>query len=469
VPGFAIAVVDRDGLVFACGFGLRDVERKLPMSVDTLVPIGSATKAFSAALIAQLVEQGKLDWERPVRSWIPGFELADPFASAQANLMDLSTHRVGLPRYDAMWFMDSAIRREDLVVRVRQLPLNQPFRSGFQYNNLMVTLAGHAAERAAGVPWETLVVQQLLQPLGMRRSGVDPQALQRDADHAEGYRQADDAAWQRVPTRLLGGTAPAGAIHASVTEMSAWLQMQLNEGRHGQQQIVKPASLRLLHRPVTVSDDPQGPESVPSGYAPGWFVDAYQGHRRLKHGGNLGGFSGLVTLLPDDGVGIVVLSNMQVSDLPGVATRIAMDHALGLTPRDWSQIFLQRNGGMGHNMSSELPARKEGTQPSHELAAYVGVFSHPAFGKVSISDEGGALVLVSGGLKTTLRHWHYDTFVGAKSLDEIWEDQLLQFELAPDGSVHGLRTALAEGVPDFLFVRESAAATPGASPALAPR
>lgn len=453
LPGLAVAVVNREQVLLLRGYGLRQVEPALPMTPDTLVPIGSATKAFSAALIASLVEEGKLDWQAPVRRTLKDFELQDPWATAQANLLDLSTHRTGMPRYDALWIMAPDTPRAEIVRRLRHLPPNQGFRAGFQYNNLMVTVAGHAAEVAAGQPWELLMQQRLLQPLGMRRAGFGEAHLRADPDHAEPYQLAEGGRWQHAPDQPLGETNPAGGLHASAREMAAWVQLQLNQGRHQQHALLKPESLALLHTPATVSDEDPSPEVTPGGYAPGWFVDAYRGHRRLFHTGIVGGYVSSVTFFPDQGVGFALMANLAHSSALSPIGRSIADRLLGLSHQDWSQQLLKRLGGPVHEMDGPPPKALPGTRPSLPLAAYAGRYRHPGLGEVRIELEGDHLTLVCNGRRTALQHLHYDRFVGEGSSDEVWDRQPLGFELDEDGQPRRLSSAVAPGLPELAFER----------------
>ena len=202
VPGVAVVIVQGDQTLYAKGFGWRDVARRLPVTADTLMAIGSASKAFTTALMAGLVEEGKLAWDQPVQRWLPEFKLHDRVAGERLTPLDLVTHRSGLPRHDALWY-NAQRSRQDLLHRLQYLEPSKDLRAAFQYNNLLFMVAGHLTERVSGQSWETHVTQRLLQPLGMRRSNFSVEQTREDADFSQPYRLAKNGEPQQVAFRAL--------------------------------------------------------------------------------------------------------------------------------------------------------------------------------------------------------------------------------------------------------------------------
>jgi len=170
VPGMAIAIVKYNDVVYSKGFGYRDVEKQLPVTPDTLFAIGSSTKAFTTFVLGTLVDEGKIEWDKPVRNYIPWFKLYDTGASERMTPRDLVTHRSGLPRHDLVWYNNYDASRKWLVERLPYLEPSADLREKFQYNNLMFLTAGYLTEVVTGKTWEEAVRERILLPLSMTRT-----------------------------------------------------------------------------------------------------------------------------------------------------------------------------------------------------------------------------------------------------------------------------------------------------------
>jgi CubicO group peptidase (beta-lactamase class C family) len=460
VPGVAVGVVRNGELVQVFTSGMRDVEQKLPVTADTLFAIGSSTKAFTTTVLATLADQGQLDWDAPVRRYLPEFQLADEVVSERLTPRDLVTHRSGMPRHDLVWYGAGGIERAELVRRLRWLPLSKDLRVDFQYNNLMLLTAGHLAERITGKSWETLVRERLFAPLGMTRSNFAVTTLAADADHAEPYRHSD-AKTDRIPFRDLSVIGPAGSINSSVREMAQWVALQLDGGKHAGSAVVQSSSLVQLHTSAMAMGDMPlpDPELVPVGYGLGWMVDVYRGARRVHHGGNIDGFSAAVAFLPDKGYGFVVLTNLDATPLPELVVRKLTDRVLGLEDRDFAKLVaakMQQAEGMAKKARDNANLEQvPGTKPTFALDAYVGEFAHQGYGSCRIMREGDGLRLDLHGIAATLAHWHFDVFrcVACPSLPAL-EGLRVQFTSDLDGDLDGLRVQLEPAVDPLWFERK---------------
>jgi CubicO group peptidase (beta-lactamase class C family) len=342
VPGMAIAIV-RDGqVVHSRGYGLRDVEGNRPVTPQTLFAIGSSTKAFTTFALGRMVDQGKMGWDEPAITYLPGLRLQDEYATAHLTPRDMVTHRSGLPRHDLTWYNNSGLTPEVLFTRLSAFEPTQELRGRFQYNNVMYVMAGHMLSRLTGKPWEESIREMVLQPLGMRSTNFSVAESQRAADFAYPYVERRDTV-RRVPFRDIGGVGPAGAINSSVEDMARWVMVHLNGGRAGGEQLINAATLREMHTPqMVIPGVPSDPDLSPQSYGMGWFVDSYRGHYRVHHGGNIDGFSALVTLFPNDNAGIVVLTNKNATRLPELAVRHLADRLFALPAKDWSGQALAR-------------------------------------------------------------------------------------------------------------------------------
>ncbi|HEX5054385.1 MAG TPA: serine hydrolase [Planctomycetota bacterium] len=459
VPGCAIAVVEGGDVVTTIVSGERDVEHGLAVTPDTLFAIGSSTKAFTTLLLATLVDEGRLDWDRPVRTWIPEFALEEHDAGEHLTPRDLVTHRSGMPRHDLVWY-GATISRAEMVRRLRWLPLNKDLRTEFQYNNLMFLTAGYLAERVAGRTWEELVRQRIFAPLGMSRSNFEVVASAADEDHAEPYRYDDDKL-EHIPFRDLTAIGPAGSINSSVREMARWVALHLQNGKHGDTAIVQPSSMNELHTVrMPIGDDAASPDLVSVGYALGWFVDVYRGARRVHHGGNIDGFSALVAFLPDKDWGFVVLTNLDGTPLPEMVVRRLSDRVLGVEDKDWAGKVLAKiertEAEVEQGKKNEAGERHSGTRPSHDLADYVGGYSHPGYGACTVTHDGDELRIAFHGLGAAMEHWHYDVFRCRKDASAPGiEGTKVQFTTSFDGDIDALRAALEPATDPIVFTRQA--------------
>ena len=462
VPGLAIAVVKSGQVVYAKGFGYRDVEKKLPVTPDTLFAIGSATKAFTTFTLGTLVDEGKLDWDQPVRTFLPGFQMYDPNSTASLTPRDLVTHRSGLPRHDLLWYNNHAISRKDIVERLRYLEPNEQLRAKWQYNNLMFITAGYLVEALTGKSWEDNVRERILTPLGMTHSNFSVIESQQTADYALPYREdeKDPDKTVLIPFREVTNVGPAGAINSSVGDMAKWLAVHLSGGRAGDRQLIGAATLADIHAPhMVIGEVPERPELSPASYGLGWFVDGYRGHPRVEHGGNIDGFSALVTLLPQDDLGIVVLTNKDATGVPERLVRHTIDRLLKLDPIDWNGEDLVKHG-KGKELTKEAKAkkgtlRKPGTKPAHRLEEYAGDYAHPGYGALKIAVAGDHLEVTYNGITTPLEHWHYEVWSGKEGAkDPTFENMKFQFQGDLEGNVAAVAAPFEPQVKDIVFARK---------------
>ncbi len=323
-------VIVKDGsLIFSQGFGLRDRERRLEVTPPHPVPHCLLRKAFTALGLAMLVDEGKLDWDTPVRTYVPTFALHDPVATERMTLRDLVTHRSGLPRHDWMWYKSPRTRRE-LFDRLRYLEPSKDFRAVFQYNNLMYMAAGYVIDQLSGQTWEDFTRTHIFEPLGMTRSLFSVVEAQQTEDFALPYKEEKGEIEKIAFYEEQEAVGPAGAIVSSVAEMSRWMLLHLHNGKHGETSaIVSAGQMEQLHAPqIALPDSGKYAElPAPLTYGLGWFIRSYRGHTIIQHDGGINGFSSRITLLPHENIAVVVLNNLD-SVVPGVVTFNALDRLL---------------------------------------------------------------------------------------------------------------------------------------------
>ncbi|HLM89457.1 MAG TPA: serine hydrolase [Streptosporangiaceae bacterium] len=441
VPGCAVAAVHDGQVVLAAGWGQRDLDTKLPVTSNTLFAIGSTTKAFTAATVGALVEDGLLEWERPLRDYVPELRLNDPVVTERLTVIDLLSHRSGLPRHEMVWLGHPGRSRAEVVRRLRFLPLSKDLRQEFQYCNLGYLAAGYTVEMLSGTAWEDYLRTRLLVPLGMGRSNLSADDMTADPDHATAYERRQGVVVP-VPQRPVMALAPAGAVNSCAADMARWLLAQLGGGQVDGRAVMSPDTAARQHAPhIVLPEDRTFPASTRHAYGLGWLVGRYRDHRLLEHGGGIDGFQTECMLLPDDGIGVAVMTNTSSSAMAPVVAYRALDELLGLEPIDWFSAFKARFDALMAGMREARGARRvvpDAPLP-RPLDAYAGEYEHPGYGALAIVLEGGTLRPRLGTLDLSLEHRHYETF------DLEWHelgDQShlfpLMFVSDPDGDITAL-------------------------------
>ncbi len=462
VPGAAVAVVKDGKIILAKGYGYRDVARQLPITGATLFPIASITKSFTVTALGTLVDQGRLDWDKPVREYLPGFQMFDPVATEQLTARDMVTHRSGLPRHDLIWY-SSSLSREELVARLRYLEPNKPIREKFQYNNLMFVTAGYLGGRILGSSWEDLVRQRILEPLGMMNSKFSSDDARKSPDYALPYRKnRKTEVVSEIAFSNWGDVGPAGAMNSSIDDMSKYLLMHLSKGSFAGKQVLGRNNVDQMQSPqMVMQGSPLFAEIGESSYGMGLFIETYRGHKHVQHGGNLDGFSLILSFLPNDGIGVVVLTNLDGTFLRNLIPYVVYDRLLGLDSIDWVQRFLEIER---KERTQELSAdkrgytgRKEGTRPSHDLAEYGGEFEHPGYGKLTIRVEGTGdtrkLYLKLNDVERPLEHFHYDTFQVPENPLDPFEKLRVTLPTNAQGELSKVEANLEANVKEIVFKR----------------
>ncbi|NJM26839.1 MAG: serine hydrolase [Bacteroidia bacterium] len=457
VQGLAVAVVSKDKVLYTKGYGMRDRDKKLPVTTETLFAIGSCSKAFTAASVCLLQQDDKLDLDKPVRLYLPSFKLHDSYATENMTPRDLLCHRSGLPRHDLMWY-GSPLSREELFSRLQHLEFNEPFRAKWQYQNLMFMTAGYLVEEVSGTSWEDFTKQRLLNPLQMTSTNFSVKNLSSGNNAAKGYGEKNDAVVE-LPYRNIDAIGPAGSINSNITDMSHWAMMLVNGGKYNGNEILNPTTVADLQRPtmVTPAQVPlTNTESTYGAYGLGWFINTYRGHVLVQHGGNIDGFSASVSFLPYDSVGIVVLTNMNGTPAPNIVRNMIVDRMLGLNVIDLNKRVLDEvkkaREAQAKLKKDDDADRVKDTKPSHALAAYAGAYEHPAYGTIRVAVDNDGLVADLHGLIAKLGHYHYDIFEAKDS--DLFEGAKLSFISNNSGEISELRMRIEPALKDATFTRK---------------
>jgi CubicO group peptidase (beta-lactamase class C family) len=455
VPGLSVAIVKDGKVVYAKGFGYRDVKKQLKVTPDTLFAIGSCSKAFTATALAILADEGKLDWDKPVRDYLPDFRLHDAYATANMRPRDLVTHQSGLPRHDLVWY-GSPLSRKEIFERLRYLEPSRPLHARFQYNNLMYMTAGVLIERVSGNSWEEFVRRRILDPLGMKISNFSVNDSQKTPDFSLPYGEEKDEV-KEIPFRNIDAIGPAGSINSSVNEMTRWLLLQLGKGKFEGRQILSEKGLGEVHTPqIIAGGDLKYDESFYSSYAMGWGVTSYRGHPALSHGGGIDGFTSAVRFLPKDQLGVVVLTNSS-SPASGLIASNAVDRMLGLSEAPWAQRakddMARGREAQAKSRAEDESKRKKDARPTHPLSDYTGQFEHPAYQTLTVTQDGEQLKFDLHGLTGGLKHYHYDIFQGVEGASGL-EGTKVTFLINRAGEIDRVSIPLESSVKEIVFTRK---------------
>jgi CubicO group peptidase (beta-lactamase class C family) len=451
VPGVAIAVVKDDKIALSKGYGVRRLGDPTAVDERTIFAIGSSSKAFTAAALAMLVDEGKIKWDDPVTKHLPGFELYDPYAAKEMTVRDLLCHRSGLARGDLMWY-GSAYGRDEILRRTRYLKPSWSFRSQFGYQNLMYLAAGQIIPAVTGKSWDDFIKERFFKPLGMSSSSTSINGFKATDNVATPHGKIDDKVVP-IPWRNIDNIAPAGSINSNVVEMASWVRLQLGSGKFAGQQLLSSGAIAEMHKSYSIVpfDPPWNllfPEAHFLNYGLGWFLSDYRGRKVVEHGGNIDGMSALVAMIPEEKLGLVILTNLNGNDLRTALKLRIFDSFLGGELKDWSAVHLKTMKGFeAQGKAAEKKQNDErikDTKPSLALDKYAGTYQDEMYGEVKVAqDESGKLVVRFGPAFTgDLEHWHYDTFQ-VRWRDRTLGKSLITFDLNGQGKVDSI------GIPNL--------------------
>jgi CubicO group peptidase (beta-lactamase class C family) len=464
VPAVSVSIAKDDDVVYARGFGTRIMGQAAPVDEHSIFAIGSLTKAFTAAAIGLLVQERRLGWDDRVLQYLPGFQLYDPQDTREITVRDLLCHRSGLGTFhgDFMGY-GSNYTRADLLERVRFIPPAFRLRTGFGYANLMYVAAGEVLTSVTGQTWEDFVQQRLLQPLGMTRSFTRIDQL-KDVDNVAQPHEVHHGKLVQIPY-LSDAYGPAGAIFSNTADMARWLRFQLNQGRVGDVQLVNNEALAETLTPhvlLPIPSDQQAllPRRHFQTYGLGWSLSDYGGRLVAMHTGGVDGMLSLAAFVPEERLGVTILTNRIPNSLFMALFRFILDEALGFQDRDWQADYLELDRKANERKAKAWQALQDGrlqnTHPSLPLEQYCGAYTNPIYGEVTVTCEEDRLTLHLGahpGVYGPLEHWHLDSFYTDWSTPSL-EQSFVTFNPGLEGNVESLRFKVAEFVDPLEYVFE---------------
>jgi CubicO group peptidase (beta-lactamase class C family) len=448
VPGLAIAVVKDDSVVFAKGYGVRELGKPDAVDSGTRFAIGSTTKAMTAVALGMLVDAGKVRWDDPVIRHLPGFRVADPYVTRELTVRDLLTHRGGLGNADQLWY-NTDYSTDDIVRRLATVEPAYSIRSRFIYQNIMYAVAGQVIAAASGMSWAEFLRTRIFQPLGMNATEATLGALQGKPNVALPHAEIRDTI-RPVANRPVDAVAAAGSVWSSVGDMAKWMRFVLDSGRVGGQRLLGAASYREIMSPQVVAPTEMYPAlSVVKPhfftYGLGWFLQDYAGQAVAMHTGSIDGMSALIGLIPDRRVGVYVLANLDHAELRHALMYRVFDSFSGNPPRDWSTelhaLFDRLEAQAAAAQKAQAQRRAANTQPTLPLDRYAGTYTNATYGSATVSVVAGKLHFAFGrGTASPLTHWQYDTFQ-AQWTDERMSPSLVVFTTDGSGGVSSVRAS----------------------------
>jgi len=464
-PGAAVAVVKDGRVVFSRGFGRRRLGAPETVDEDTLFGIASNTKAFTATALALLVDEGRISWDDRVIDHLPGFRMSDPFVTREITIRDLLTHRsgMGLGAGDLMFFPDSDLTRDQIVFKQRFLPLAASFRSAYAYDNVLFLVAGQMIPAVTGQSWDDFVRERIFVPVGMTHSNTTVTALVPGVNYATPHATVDGTL-QAVKNDHIDNTAPAGAINSSARDMARWLTVRLDEGAlAGGKRLFSRKQAEEMWSGQTILPIPDRPGPLAALtphfalYGLGLGLRDYHGRKLVAHSGGLTGYTSQVMMVPEEKLGIVVLTNGESSEAPLAIAWHVVDHYLSVPTTDWIAAFqedrVRREKEAAAVVEKAAAARNQTSKPSLALDKYAGAYRDAWYGEAAVAAENGALRMRfshSPGLDGSLTHFQYDTFV-ARWKDRTVPDAYVTFALEADGAIRDIRLKPVSPLADFSY------------------
>lgn len=451
VPGLSVAVVRGSRIVYERGFGVRELGRPEPVDEHTVFAVASNSKALTAASLARLVDEGRISWDTRVASVLPDLRLYSPYVTSEVTLRDLLSHRTGYETWggDLLWY-GSTLTKAQVLERIRHVPPVTSFRSSWGYSNLMFHVAGSVVEAVTDTSWNDYVAAHFVRPLGMTRTTTSLGAMEALGNVARPHTLVDGRV-AAVPFRPLDAAPAAAAFNSSAHDWARWLMLNVQNGTWQGRRLVSERNLKELRQMHSLRRiSPAAQRSLPSmhvyGYGLGWDLRDYRGRYVVSHTGGMDGMVSQTGFVPEDSVGVVVLTNFDEAPLYSSLFWDVLDRVMA---GERSQRSLT---GVPATLTPDpAPPRTPGTQPSLPLAAYAGQYRHPMLGTATVSlCEGEAALCVAfehhPGLRGRLAHWHHDVFE-ARWADPYFRTSLLPFDLDRDGTPIRFRVQVR---PDFV-------------------
>ena len=436
IPGVAVGIVRNDSLIYARGFGLKELGKPDSVTPRTLFAIGSNTKSFTATAAAMMVDEGKMTWNDKVTKWLPGFQLYDQYVTRELTLRDVLSHRSGLGRRgDALWY-GTDYSRDEILRRIRYLKPTAGFRTEMGYQNIMVLAAGQMVGRASGDGYDETIRKRIFAPLGMTTSNLSPKDLPAQGDVSTPHSITKGVA-KPIHWRNLDNVGPAGSINSNIVEMAQYVRMHLGNGTYRGTRLVTGGNLNVTKTPHINTGSTGDSLSHFGGYGLGWVVQDYRGRRIAWHNGGIDGMLSEMWTIPEAGLGIVVLTNgAPHSAGPAIVWNIIDRFLLGQPSKDYLAEGLKRfeaaTAALEAREKQTEAERAKDSKPSLALGRYAGAYLDDIYGEITIATAGDGLEFRWQSSRSPLVHWQYNSF---RTELPSGADSFVTFQIGSDGRV----------------------------------
>ena len=472
VPGIAVAIIKDGKVVLERGYGVREMGKAATVDEHTMFAIASNTKAFTAASLSMLADEGKLSLDDRVIDHLPWFRMADPYVTHEMRVRDLLAHRsgLGLGAGDLLYWPGTDYTTEEVARRLKDVPLTGSFRGQYAYDNILYGVAQLVIEKASGQAFADFLQTRVLVPLGMDETRYNSDHLKPGDNVATGHAKADFKDLEPVAPMTWHNVSGAGGLYASVHDLTKWMRVQLDggvisgEGDDAKRlfSAKRQKAMWSVITPMNIAE-PSVPELAavkPNflGYGEGWQLSDYRGRKLVWHTGGWPGMVSRLTLVPEHKLGVVVLTSAEVGAAFNAVTMRALDAFLDAPRTDWVAAYAaavaKAEAKADDSWRAHVKARDARTKPSLPLARYAGTYRDAWYGDVAIAQEGGKLVMRFGRTKSlvgTLSHWQHDTFIVRWNERWLNADAFVTFTLDADGKVAEARIKAISPQTDFSF------------------
>ena len=448
IPGLSAVVVKNGKVVFKKTYGIKDIETKEPVDDNTLFSMASTTKALIAISLGILVDQNKISWEDTVIDHLPLFKLSDPYITADARVIDLLTHNLGIGNADLLWVINN-LSTAETIDKFKYSKKTYPLRGGFTYQNIMYVVAGELIEAVSGQNWTVFVENEILKPLKMTRTQTKSMDIMKAGNYTSPHYNDLDDGIVKVDYTFSDQIGAAGMVWSTTNDVSNYLTFLVNDGVFKGDTIIQPATFQYLFKPHSILTEndvyPTNKLTKPkwNTYGLGWFQQDYRGEKLDFHTGSLSGLVALTGIIHDKDVAVYVFANLDHAELRHAIMYKAMDlYAFKDDDRDWHKEIFKLYAGFRENAKEAKKKRNEGrimeTSPSLTLDQYSGTYQNEMLGSVTIRLVNGQLQIdVNKHLNYKMEHWHHNTFITSK--DPRWRfESLINFNLNTSGKIEEL-------------------------------
>jgi CubicO group peptidase (beta-lactamase class C family) len=452
--GLSIAVIENNKTIYSKGFGFRDLETKLPITPSTIFPIGSTTKAFTASLLGILEDQHRLSIKDKPSLYIPKLQFYNDKMDNLITIGDLLCHKSGIGGVDGTYIFFPAVKRIDLMPRLKYLKQNGPVNESWIYSNFGYVIAGTIVEQVTNQSWDKNIQDEIFTPLHMNSSSTSISEMLKSGNYASGY-GINNKETKKLIFEELNNDKPVGGINSTVTDLTNWMTTWLNNGTFNGKEILSENYIREATSIKAIDNglppETSDPNVYTFGYGYGWKINSNKGHYKVNHGGNVSGFSSQMVLYPTDSLGIVVLVNQHNSLLPFIVADLVTNRMLKLQRTAWSSYPVKV--AEVNLVSREIKGLNTTEKLTHSFPAYCGKYSNAGYGTFEIVNENENLFAVFPGFKFRLEHRFYDIFV-LKATREIAQNMnpefFLNFGLDNEGNVSTVKINLQDDPVEFV-------------------